>query len=269
MAFTAVAAGAVASVGSGILGGIGAGKAAKAQADAYNRQLQFDQGVYSTAQTNLQPWISGGQQALQGMETFLGLPGGGGPAGSGALASFNQFTQTPYYTFPLRQNVDTMNRQAAAKGTSLSLGQLGDLGRMAGGYASSNFMQYISALNSLSGLGASTAGNLGNIGANIANVMNPATAGLANANANAAAAPYAMGANILGSLGGLVQNLSGYGPYGAAASLAQSGSSYGGGGGPSTWPSTITNSPYGGTFYGSSPAPMPAGNFNSGLGATY
>jgi hypothetical protein len=201
------AVGSVAQAGSGILGGIMGGnassKAAAAQQQELDKAMAFQQQVYGTAQTNMQPWITGGQEALGGVEQFLGLGNTGGAAGaaggSGALASYNQFTKTPFYTFPLQQNLDTMDRAAAAKGMSLSGGQLADLGRYAGGYSASNFSNYMDALTKLSGLGATTSGQLGQIGTGIGQEVGQTAGNLAQA---------AQG-GILGQAAGTNQALSG------------------------------------------------------------
>lgn len=260
MAITAGVVGAVGSIGQGLMGAGAARSAASAEQNTLRQALGFQEGVYNTAQTNLNPWIQGGQSALQGVETFLGLPGGGGPAGSGALASYNQFTHTPFYTFPLRQATDTMNQQAAAKGLSLSTGQLGQLQQLGAGYASSNFQNYMNALTNLSGLGATTATNLGNIGVNVGQQVGQTSSGIA----------AAQGAGIMGS-----QGLINQGVGGALSALTGSGSSYGGtgsngligalgglfnGGGSGSLDAANPTINYGGTTYGTGGQSFPSFN---------
>lgn len=230
MAITGIVA-AVGAVGSAVMGGISGANTANAASragDAAQRYLAegkaFQQGVYDDTVKNMTPWVSTGQQAVDALGQFSGLPGHGGPAGSGALASYNQFTQTPYYTFPLAQGVDTMNRAAAAKGTSLSEGQVANLGKYAGNFASGNFKDYISALQNLSGLGASTAGTLGQIGQSAAgNMMN--VAGQQGTVAANSIMGQATGQNqTLGSIGNLFNSLGGivggFGPFGSNATAS-------------------------------------------------
>jgi hypothetical protein len=228
------AVGSVAQAGSGILGGIMGGnassKAAAAQQQELDKAMAFQQQVYGTAQTNMQPWITGGQEALGGVEQFLGLgntAGGAGAAGgSGALASYNQFTKTPFYTFPLQQNLDTMDRAAAAKGMSLSGGQLADLGRYAGGYSASNFSNYMDALTKLSGLGATTSGQLGQIGTGIGQQVGQTASGLA-ASAGAGIMGQQAGTNkALGGVGDLFKGVGGLVSAADTAFGGQTGSSY-------------------------------------------
>jgi hypothetical protein len=205
----------VAQAGSSILGGIGASKAAGSAAAAQQAELdkamQFQQQVYGTAQAQEAPYITGGQGAVQGLETFLGLPGGGGPTGSGALASFNQFAKTPYYTFPLSQATDTMDRAAAAKGMSLSGGQVADLGKYASGYASSNFMDYIKALQGLAGMGQTGISTLGQIGGTAGGQVGQTASGLA-ASASSGIQGQQAGTNkALGGVGDLLKAIGGTG----------------------------------------------------------
>jgi hypothetical protein len=226
--------GAIAAVGTAATGVVGsimnrgaAGKAAEAQQRYLQEGREFQEGVYEDATTNMTPWIHTGQQAVDALGQFAGLQGHGGAAGSGALASYHQFEQTPYYTFPLAQNVATMDRAAAAKGMSLSEGQLASLGKYAGNYSSQNFGTYISALQNLSGLGASTAGNLGNIGNQTAALVGDSagrqatTAGagiMGTANENSA---------LMNSLGNLFRSVGGA-ANGMGGSNNDTGSSYGG-----------------------------------------
>jgi hypothetical protein len=166
---------AVGGVASGVMNANAAGKAANAASGYLNKGLGYETGIYDTAQTNLNPYITGGQEALGGLEQFLGLPGTGGATGagmapgSGALASYNQFMQTPYYTFPLSQSINTMDRAAAAKGISRSAGEVASLGQTAGNYAASNFKDYLGALGNLAGMGQSGANQLATVGTNISN----------------------------------------------------------------------------------------------------
>jgi hypothetical protein len=257
----------VASAGANILGGIFGGNAQKKAQAAEEQRLQqaqqFQQQVYGTTQANMAPWITGGTGAVQGLETFLGLPGGGGPAGSGALASFNQFAKTPYYTFPLSQATDTMDRAAAAKGMSLSGGQLADLGKYASGYASDSFMKYISALTGLAGMGQTGVTTLANTGLGVGTQLGNTAANLAQA---------AQG-GILGQQAGQNQALSGAGQLLRALGGAggnDTSSSYGGSGGglfsnqtigDYSIPGTSTFGPYGSLF--GSAAPGTGGGFNN------
>jgi len=215
----AVIGGAIAGVGSiagglfsGITGSNAAKKASEAELSYLNKALSFQEGVYNTAQTNLSPWISGGQSALAQYMGGLGL--GGGTGTSNLQNYWNQFTQTPYYTFPLAQATQSSGAGAAARGLNLSTGELGELSKLGAGYASSNWQNYMNALNSLSGLGAQSATNLGQIGGTIGQQVGQTSAQQASA----------AGTGITTSTGLLNQGISN-----AITGLTGSGSSYGSG----------------------------------------
>lgn len=149
----------VASAASSIYGGIQGAKSAKSAAGAEQQALQqginFQQGVYQTGQQNLQPFIGGGQSALQSLLGFYGLPGGNA---TGTNQAFGQFQQTPFYQFPLQQSTLATNRALAASGLTGSGAQLRDLSQLNAGYASQGLTGYLSGLGSLitGGQGAAT-----------------------------------------------------------------------------------------------------------------
>jgi hypothetical protein len=254
----------VGSLASGLIGSSAAKSASSAELGYLNSALSYEKGVYSDATTNLTPWISGGQKALAQYEGGLGL------GGSDVSSYWNQFTKTPYYTFPLQQQMNTMNQAAASKGLSLSGGQLTDLGKYASGYASSKWGDYMSALNTLSGLGESASGTLGNIGTNISSQVS----GTSNQQASAA------GSGILGSAAGTSNAITGaLGGinYALGNTSSNTGSTYGGGstggsqfnasGGLGTWLSNLF-SPVGSTAAGTGSG-WNVNSPNAGLGGTY
>ncbi len=233
------AVGSVASAGSGILGGIMGGKSAaaaqgQAQADE-ERAMQFQQGVYNTAQTNINPWIQGGQAALGGLEQFMGLPntagGPGAAGGTGAAASYNQFTKTPFYTFPLASNVETMDRTARQKGLGLSTGEVAALGKTAGDYSASNFGSYLTALQGLSGMGMTGSTQLANIGTNVGGQVGQTATQLGGIAIGGAQAQQAAQnqmfkgvGDLFGAVGGAANSLNNQGVFGPSGGT---GSSYG------------------------------------------
>ncbi len=258
MGVTAAVAG-VASAGSGILSGILGGnassKAASQQAAAQQQALQFQQGVYNTEQTNLNPFIQTGTSALGSVAQLYGLqvPGAtaGSPgAGGNALQAYQAYQKTPFYQFPLQQGTQTLQNSGAARGLTLSGGQANALQAYGQGYAGSNFGNYISGLTSLAGLGATSATSLGSFG----NTAAGTTAGILNNQGNALAAGTA------GQATGINNALSNVGPLlNAGANAFGNNSSYGdqgwGGATPST-PGNLIN--YGATpaSYNASGAPI-------------
>lgn len=155
--------GGVASIAGSMMSANAAKKAGDQQASAMRESAAFTQGVYGDAQTNLQPYIGAGQNALAAVSQLYGLaPPPGMPAGAGgnALDSYRAFTQTPFYQFPFEQGIEAMDRSAAKRGLSLSPGTLNALQKYGQGAASSNFSTYIGALSNLANLGADTSSKL-------------------------------------------------------------------------------------------------------------
>jgi hypothetical protein len=138
--------------------GAGAAKgAASAESNAIQQGIDFQKQVYQQGQTNLQPFIGGGQSALSSLLGFYGLPGGNA---SGATQAFQQFQNTPSYQFPLQQGQLAVNRQLASSGLIGSGAALRDASQLNTGYASAGLQQYLSGLSGIAGSGQSAAGTL-------------------------------------------------------------------------------------------------------------
>jgi hypothetical protein len=154
------------SVGGGIIGGNAQKSAADAEVAAEQQALQFQEGVYDTATTNLDPYISSGKNALYSIDSLYGLPGAPGTAntGTGAEQTFQNFTNTPAYSFGLNQGELGANRSLAAQGLTGSGAAAKALDQYAQGYASQQFGGYVNQLQQLAGMGQSAATSLGGIG---------------------------------------------------------------------------------------------------------
>lgn len=153
------------SILSGIMGSNAANKAAGQAAAAQQRALDFSKGIYTDAQGNFSPYIHTGQDALTSLAGFLGLPGGNA---GGSQATFQQFTETPFYQFALDQGNLAVNRQLAAQGLSNSGAQGRALAQYNQGYASQQFGNYLDQLGKLAGFGQQGAGQLAGVGTNVA-----------------------------------------------------------------------------------------------------
>lgn len=138
--------------------------AASANANSVNQALDYSKQVYGTEANQLQPYIGTGQNALYSLSSLYGLGNGPNGQGSGATAAYNNFTQTPAYTFPLQQGELAANRGLAATGLSGSGAQAKALTQYGQGYASSNFNSYIGQLANLAGLGQNSITGLANTG---------------------------------------------------------------------------------------------------------
>lgn len=77
--------GAVGSIAGGLISSSGAQSAASTQAAAATQAAQVQQNMFNTTQGNLQPWMTGGGNALAALQRALGLtPSGGGTSPGGA-----------------------------------------------------------------------------------------------------------------------------------------------------------------------------------------
>jgi hypothetical protein len=196
--------GAGSSIFGGIMGGNAAKSAASTEANALQQGINFNQGVYSTAQGNLAPYIGGGQQALQSLLGFYGL--GSNP--QGAQAGFQQFQNTPFYQFPLQQGTLQLNRQLAASGLSQSGAALKEGATFASGLAGQGLSTYLGGLSGVAGSGQSAAGTLASAGTGIGQTLNQAYGNQA----------LALGGGIVGSNNALQQGIQGaLGPLGSFA----------------------------------------------------
>jgi hypothetical protein len=167
------------------LGSAGAAKdAAKAQADAVSKAVEFSKQVYGTAQGNLQPYLTTGTNALSAVAGIYGLPS---PSGSdtspNVLDQYNKFTSLPTYQFPLQQGIQAMDRSAASKGLSLSPGTLNAIQQYGQNYASTNFGNYVNALSQLANLGPTSQNILSQTGASSGNQVLTGQTAIGNANA--------------------------------------------------------------------------------------
>ena len=191
------------SIGGGILGSNATQSAAKQEAAAQQASLNWIKQVYGQTSGNLQPFIGAGQNALTSLQGFYGLPGGNA---SGATQGFNQFTNTPFYQFPLQQATLATNRALAASGLGQSGGALRAISQLNTGYSSQGLGQYLAGLGGIASGGQTAAAQLGSIG-----VGTGAQISQANTNLGQSLAAGTIGsANALsGGIGQLIPQLTG------------------------------------------------------------
>jgi hypothetical protein len=162
--------GGIGSLVGGIMTSNASKSAASAEVNALQQGINFNQGVYSNAQSNLAPYIGGGQQALTSLLGFYGL----GPNPAGAAAGYQAFTQTPTYQFAQQQGLLGLNRQLAAAGLSGSGAAAKEGAQYTQGLASQQLQSYLSGLGGIAGSGQSAAGTLASAGAGIGQTLNQA-----------------------------------------------------------------------------------------------
>lgn len=178
---------ATAIVGSAVIGGVMASKAAKTQAGAaaaaaettagaqvYATDIQQEQ--YQQTRKDQEPWRIAGQNALQTIEDF--------PEFEFTADNFNQF-KDPSYDFRMQEGINALDRSAAARGRILSGAQDRAVTRYGSNLASqeygnafnralATYQQNLGTQQSLAGIGQSAtnvvsqagqqmASNVGNI----------------------------------------------------------------------------------------------------------
>jgi hypothetical protein len=168
--------------------------AAKTSADATNQATQLQREQWMQQQQNQAPWLEAGKTALNALTPL---------ATNYTPFGMSQFTQDPGYAFRMKEGMNALNNQAAARGGLIS----GNALKAAQAYGQEmGSQEYMNAFNryqternarlnplqSLAGVGQTAANTLGQSGQNYAtNVGNALTnqaaiagnAGMAGANA--------------------------------------------------------------------------------------
>lgn len=239
---------AVAGVAGSAISSSGAQSAANTQAAAAQNAQQLQWQQFQQLQQNLQPYMGLGSSTIPKLNDLLN---------SGQLSqqfSFNptqqQLESTPGYQFTLKQGLNTVNNQLAAKGLNLSGAQARGIADYTTGLASNTYQQqYQNALQNfqtnygvaqnqfgqlsgLVGLGENAAAGVGNAGMQTAqNAGNLLTQGanaqaagtIGSANALNAGLGSVSNSGLLYSLLGNQPNLGSiYNPFGSNSSSASS-----------------------------------------------
>jgi len=229
MAFVVVAG---ASVVGGAMAADASRSAANTQADSVaasnaQQQAQFNQNQANlqAQQAQLAPWVTSGQNALQGMNQFMGLGTGTGVGGTGTAPGVSQFqynpANDPLNQFMLSQGSQAIANQASALGGVNSGKTLQDLSNYGQSTALSSyqteFNNWNTSLNNIynrlagvSSQGQNAAAGQANIAQNVASLgaTSAANQGAATIGAgNAQAAATVAGSNSLtGSLNGIANS---------------------------------------------------------------
>lgn len=176
--------GAAGALGGGMMGKNASSKAGNQQAAAMQQALDYQKQVHATAADQFAPFITGGTNALGALGQLYGISVPGTGYTGNALDSFKAYTQTPFYTFPLQQGIEAMDRSATARGLELNPGQMAAVNKYGQGVASSNFGSYIQQLASLAGLGQSSISALSGQGNTAAGNVLSGYSGLGTAQAS-------------------------------------------------------------------------------------
>ena len=159
----------------------------------YNISTKGDQGQGTSY--NMQSPVGGLASLMPQQPAAGGGATAAAPATSsagGPLAAYQQFTETPYYQFPLQQAMLQLQRSNAARGLLNSGATAKDILQQATGYASGNLQSYMQQLSSLAGGGQQGIESTGSTGVGVGSqISGPAltgagaqASGLAGANQN-------------------------------------------------------------------------------------
>lgn len=193
-----LAIGAGASILSGIAGGKGASKAAKAQAEAQKASLAEQQRQFNITQQNFQPYQQAGTQALGGVQNLLGL--GGNDAQGQAIAALQA---SPGFQALYNQGSDAILQNSAATGGLRGGNTQNSLANFGANTLASTIQQQLSNLGGLVNTGAGATGQLAGASQAYSAQQAQTQSMLGNANATRVAAPYAAFQGVTNQLGGM------------------------------------------------------------------
>ena len=163
----------------GLLGGVAANKAAKAQVKGSKAAVSEQQRQFDLIRSDLAPFREAGVNALNQLVASLG----GG------------FQESDAFRFNLGRGIDAINRTAAARGKALSGEAVRGAVDFASGLASGEINNFLNRLASLAGIGQTATTATGSFGANAAGNIGSA---LINAG-DARASGFVGGANAINS----------------------------------------------------------------------
>lgn len=155
--------GAVAGIGSSIIGASASKKAAKAQAAAAAQAQETQLEMYRQTREDLSPFRETGKEAGFHLADLFGIPTPANPDGSNPFGAraWEGYQATPFYQNPLKEGIKAIDGSAAARGNLLSSGNLKNVTQYAGDYATRQFGSYMDRLYQLAGMGGNAAAQTG------------------------------------------------------------------------------------------------------------
>ena len=173
-----------------------AGRAADAQRDAANRQIDLARETRDMTRNDLSPYVQGGNAGQAAYLYEMGL--GARPQ------DYAGFTMTPGQQFQLSQGMEAAQGSAAARGNLMSGSTMAALQRQGQGMAAQGISEHLNRLAGLGQSGQNAAAGLGAANTNYAQMGSNALANMGNA---AAAGAIAQGNAWNSGLGGVVSSL--------------------------------------------------------------
>lgn len=182
----------------GIAGGKGASKAAKIQAAAYQQGINEQQREFGITQQNFAPYLAAGNS---GLNAYLNLLGLGQQGAAGQQSAIDGLKASPLFTSQYNTGADTILQNAAATGGLRGGNTQNSLADFGSSLLSSVIQNQLSNYGSLINTGQATAAGEASAGQNYANAVSSLYGQQGNANATAAAAPYAAFQQAIGGIG--------------------------------------------------------------------
>jgi hypothetical protein len=233
MPFFTMGAMALGTVGSALISSNAAKGAAKDEQGALLNASNIEQNQYNQTAGNLQPYITGGQNAFSALQSALGIGTSGG-AGSINPASFQA---SPGYQFQLQQGLNSVQNATANTGGVGGGNALKALQSYGSGLANQGWQSYLGNLGGVASSGQTAANSLGSFGANMANQVGQNTINSGLAAAGNSMAQGNIMSSALNNLTGAQQQQQGTSAAGAGAAGGGNGlmsmlsGLFGGGGG--------------------------------------
>lgn len=197
------------SIAQGVISSDAADQAAAAQLAGVEKGIEEQKRQFDLTRTDLMPWLTTGQDALNRLSGMMGLSPGSGEL----MADFtlDDFQTDPGYEFRQAEGIKARENSAAARGGVLSGAQQKAIGRYGQDYASDEYQRAwdrdqaekttkYNRLAGISGTGQTTANTLGGYGAQSASQIANAYGQIGNVGA---ANAVAGGQAVTNTLSGL------------------------------------------------------------------
>jgi len=146
---------------SGITGGKAAKKAAKIQAEAYQKGIDEQHRQFDITQQNEAPYLAAGGQGLGGLLELLGLGSGGL---KGQQSAIDALKTSPEFTSQYGTGQDTILQNAAATGGLRGGNTQNSLATFGSNLLAQVIQSRLGNLGGLASMGSATAGTLGQLG---------------------------------------------------------------------------------------------------------
>jgi hypothetical protein len=205
---------AAAGLGSAIIGGHAASKAANAQSDAASAGINEQQREYDQTRSDLLPWLQAGQSGLGGELDLLGLHGG-----TSQQSAIDAIQNSPMFASLNRQGEQAILQNASATGGLRGGNVQSSLYNNRADLLAQLIDQQYSRLGALSGAGAATGAQLGGFGANTANAISQLLGSQGAARAGGLLGNASALTSGLGSIAGFLQTPGLFGSGGGGSGL--------------------------------------------------